>query len=52
VLLEASGHVDGIAGHERLRRGDIACHHLARVHADPHLDRDAAIALEFSVQGG
>ncbi len=52
VLLEPGGDVDGVARHERLPGGRVAGHDLAGVHADPHLDRDATVALELLVQRG
>ena len=51
VLLQAGGgDVHGIARHERVPAAGIARDDLARVHADAHLDRHAAVALELLVQ--
>ena len=52
VLLEPGGDVDGVARDERLPRRRVPGDDLAGVHADAHLDRDAAIAPELLVQCG
>jgi hypothetical protein len=52
ALLEPGRDVDGVAGNERGVGRGAAGHDLAGVHADPHLDRDAAVAFELLVQRG
>ena len=49
-LLETGRGVDGIPGHQHLSGRGIARDDLARVHADPRRERDAAVALEFLVE--
>jgi hypothetical protein len=49
-LLEASGDVHRVAGHQALAARRIAGDDLARVHTDPRREPDAVVAFEVVVQ--
>jgi hypothetical protein len=51
LLLEAGGHVHGVAGHDRGIGCRSAGHDLAGVHADSDLDRYTSVPLELLVEG-